>query len=106
MAMGDDNDNKGSAKNSFSSRLVSCHAAECPWRKGPACNLQSLAQFPPLTREAAEAEFSAREASALALDVLPPLSRESYGLPASVSRTRLEALLQLGPRPEGEEDDE
>ena len=104
---GNGNDNE-KAKNSFPSRLVSCHAAECPWRTGPACDLDSLAQFPPLTREAAEADFLAREAAALALDVLPPLSRESYYLPASVARERLEALLQLGPRPQGEggEDEE
>ena len=88
-------------RTSFAARLVSCHAAECPWRTGPACDLESLAQFPPLTREAAEAEFKAREAAALSLDVLPPLSRASYGLPAGVAPGRLEALLQLGPRPEG-----
>ena len=104
---GSENDNnENNEKTSFPARLVSCHAAECPWRTGPACDLESLAQFPPLTREAAQAEFVAREASALALDALPPLSRASYDFPASVAKGRLEALLQLGPRPEGGEDEE
>jgi len=101
------NGGEESEKNSFASRLVSCHAAACPWRTGPACDLDALAQFPPLTRKAAESDFRAREAAALALDVLPPLSRASYELPARVAPSRLEALLQLGPRPAGgEEEDE
>lgn len=99
-------EHENNEKTSFPSRLVSCHAAECPWRTGPACDLESLAQFPPLTREAAEAGFSAREAAALALDALPPLSRASYDVPARAAPGRLEALLQLGPRPEGEENED
>ena len=92
-------------KNSFRSRLVSCHAAACPWHTGPACDLDSLAQFPPLTREGMESDFKARERAALALDFLPPLSRASYEVPAIFAPSRLEALLQHGPRPADGDDE-